>query len=104
MGSLEYEFEENDMNNPHKAQRHHEDSVAFQKRFPTDFNCLEKTVISNPFMLEKLILLDNHDERKFNDSVFEDIKIIVAEGENNSLISGRKGSSQRNYKLMLLSS
>ena len=36
----EYEFEENDMNSPHKAQRHHKDSVIFQKRFTTDVNCL----------------------------------------------------------------
>ena len=55
----EYEFEENDMNSPHKAQRHHEESVAFQKRFTTDVNCLEKAVISNPLMLEKPTVLNN---------------------------------------------
>ena len=59
------------MNNPHEAQRHHEDSVAFQKCFLTDVNCLEKVVISIPFMLEKLTVLNNHDKAKFNDSVFE---------------------------------
>ena len=30
------------MNSHHKAQRHHEDFVAFQKRFTTDVNCLKK--------------------------------------------------------------
>ena len=72
----EYEFEENDMNSPHEAQCHHKDSVAFKKIFTTDVNCLEKAFISNPFMFEKLTVLNNHDNVKFNDSVFEDIKII----------------------------
>ena len=72
----EYDFEENDMNSPHEAYRRHEDSVVFQKRFTTDVNCLEKAVISNPFRLEKLTVLNSHDKVKFNDSVFEDIKII----------------------------
>ena len=53
----EYEFEENDMNSRHEVQRHHEDSVAFQKRFTTDVNCLEKAVVRNSFMLEKLTIL-----------------------------------------------
>ena len=73
------------MNSPHEAQRHHEDSVAFQKRFTTDVNCLEKVVMSNPFMLEKVIVLNNHNKVKFNDSVFEDIKIIETEGEKQFL-------------------
>ena len=77
----ESEFEENDMNSPHEAQRHHEDSVAFQKRFTTDLNCLEKTVIGNTFILEKLMVLNNHDKAKVNDRVFEDIKIIETKGE-----------------------
>ena len=76
-----YEFEENDMNSPNEAQRHHEDSVAFQKCFTTDVNCLEKAVISNLFMLEKLTVLNNHNKTKFNDTVFEDKKIIKTEGE-----------------------
>ena len=73
------------MNSPHEAQRHHEDSVAFQKRLTTDVNCLEKTVISIPFILEKLTFLNNHDKAKFNDRVFEDIKIIETEGEKQFL-------------------
>ena len=60
----EYEFEENNMNSPHEAQRHHEDSVAFQKRFVTDVNYFEMAVISNPCMLENLILLNNHNKAK----------------------------------------
>ena len=68
----EYEFEEIDMNSPQDSQR--------QKRFTTDVNCLEKAVISNPFMLEKLFLLNNHNKEKLNDSVFEDIKTIETEG------------------------
>ena len=60
----EYEFEENNMNSPHEAQCHHEHSVAFQKRFITDVNCLEMAVISNPFMLEKLTLLNNYNKAK----------------------------------------
>ena len=81
----EYEFEENNMNSPHEAQRHHEDSVAFQKRFNTDVNCLEKAANSNPFMLEKLTVLNNHDQAKSNDRVFEDIKIIETEREKRFL-------------------
>ena len=73
------------MNSPHKAQCHHEISVAFQKRSTTDVNCLEKAAISNPFMLEKPTVLNNHDKVKFNDSVFEDIKIIETEGEKQFL-------------------
>ena len=57
----EYEFEENDMNSSYEVQRHHEDSVVFQKRFTTVGNCLEEAVISNPFILEKLTVLSNHD-------------------------------------------
>ena len=75
----EHEFEENNMNCLHEAQRHHEDSEAFQKRLTTDVNCLEKDVISKPFMLEKLTVLKNHDKAKFINSVFEDIKIIETE-------------------------
>ena len=47
--------------------------------------CLEKAVISNPFMLEKVTVLNNHDKAKFNNSVFEDIKIIETEGEKQFL-------------------
>ena len=68
----EYEFEEIDMNSPQDSQ--------CQKRFTTDVNCLEKAVISNPFMLEKLFVLNNHNKEKLNDSVFEDIKTIETEG------------------------
>ena len=42
------------------------------------------------------MVLNNHDKAKFNDRVFEDIKIIETEGKNNSLISGRKDWSQLN--------
>ena len=78
------------MNSRHEVQRHHEDSVAFQKRFTTDVNCLEKAVISNSFMLEKFTVLNNHDKAKFNDRTFEDIKSLKQKGKNNSFISGRK--------------
>ena len=64
------------MNIPHESQRHHEDSVAFQKRFTTDVNCLEKAAISNPFMLEKLTVLNNHNKVEFNHSIFKYVKII----------------------------
>ena len=69
------------MNSLHEAQLHHEDSVAFQKRFITDVTCPEKAVITNSFMLEKLNVLNNHDKAKFDNSVFEDIKIIETKGE-----------------------
>ena len=36
-------------------------------------------------MLEKLTVLYNHDKAKFNDGVFEDIKIIETEGEKQFL-------------------
>ena len=78
------------MNRRHKVRCHYEDSVTFQKCFTTDVNCLEEAVISNPFILEKRTALNNHDKTKFNDSVFENIKIIETEGEINSFISGGK--------------
>ena len=78
------------MNRRHKARRHYEDSVTFQKRFTTDVNCLWEAVISNPFILEKRTALNNHDKTKFNDSVFENVKIIETEGKINSFISGGK--------------
>ena len=81
----EYEFQESDINSPHEAQRHHEESVTFQKRLTTDVNCLEKALISIPFLLEKLTVLNNHDKAKFNNRVFEDIKIIETEGEKQFL-------------------
>ena len=58
-----------------------EDSVAFQKCFITDVNCLEKAVIRNLFMLGLFTVLNNHYKAKFNNSVFEDIKIIETEGQ-----------------------
>ena len=82
------------MNRRHKARRHYEDSVTFQKRFTTDVNCLEEAAISNPFILEKRSALNKHDKTKFNDRVFEDIKIIETEGEINSFIHGGKDWSQ----------
>ena len=92
------------MNSRHEVQRHHEDSVAFQKRFTTDVNCLEKAVVRDPFMLEKLTILSNHDKTNFNDRVFEDIKIIETEGEKQFLHFWEKRLvSQLNYQLMLLS-
>ena len=36
-------------------------------------------------MLEKLTVLNNHDKTKFNDIVFEDIKIIETEREKQFL-------------------
>ena len=81
----ECKFEENNVNSPHEAQHHQEDSVAFQKCFTTDVNCLQKAVISNPFMLKKLTILNNHNRAKFNDNIFEDIKIIETEGEKQFL-------------------
>ena len=78
------------MNRRHKARRHYEDSVTFQKRFTTDVNCLWEAVISNTFILEKRTALNNHDKTEFNDSVFENVKIIETEGKINSFISGGK--------------
>ena len=73
------------MNSPRKAQCRKKDSVAFQKRFATDLNCLEKTAISNPFMLEELTVLNNHDKAKFDNSISEDIKIFETDGEKQFL-------------------
>ena len=44
-----------------------------------------KGAISNPFILEKLAVLSNNYKAKFNDRVFEDIKIIETEGEKQFL-------------------
>ena len=73
------------MNSPRKAQCRKKDSVVFQKRFATDLNCLEKTAISNPFMLEELTVLNNHDKAKFDNSISEDIKIFETDGEKQFL-------------------
>ena len=81
----EYEFEENDLNSSHEAQRHQDVFVVFQERFTTDVGCLKKAAIGNPFMLEKLAVVNNHNKSKFNESVFEDMKIIEAEGEKQFL-------------------
>ena len=84
----EYEFEEqSDEVDPgtFEHDRHHEDTVAFQKRFSNYVDGLEKALISNPFKLEKLTVLNNHEKASFNDCVFEDLKIIGSEGENQFL-------------------
>ena len=60
-------------------------TVAFQKCFITDVNCLEKAVIRNLFMLDLFTVLNNHDKAKFNNGVFEDIKIIETEGQKQFL-------------------
>ena len=84
----EYEFEEQSEEvdpSTFEHDRHHEDTVAFQKRFSNDVDGLEKALISNPFKLEKLTALNNHEKASFNDCVFEDLKIIGSEGENQFL-------------------
>ena len=53
----EYEHEETELDSPHEAQHHHEDTMAFQKRFSADVSCLEKAIISNPLCLNKLTIL-----------------------------------------------
>ena len=68
-------------NSPYETQSHHEDFVAFQKRFTTDVNCLENTVISNPFMLEGSLSWTTTIRQNLNICVFEGIKIIETEGE-----------------------
>ena len=42
-------------------------------------------------MLEKVTILNNHNKGKFNDNVFEDIKIIETEGEKQFLYFLEKG-------------
>ena len=61
--------------------RHHEDTNAFQNRFTCDVEKLGQAIVSNPFKLDKLTVLNNHEKASFNDSVFQDLKIICSEGE-----------------------
>ena len=48
-------------------------------------------------------MLNNRNNKKLNDNVFEEIKTIEAEVENHFFISGRKNWSRLNYQLMVLS-
>ena len=75
----DFEFdEENDFGAD--PEKHHEDTLAFQKRFSSDVGRLEKAIITNPFKLEKLTVLNN-EEASFNTSVTEDLRVISEEGE-----------------------
>ena len=77
----EYESDDTDKNFKIEALHHHEDTAAFQKRFTRDVDTLDKAPMTNPFKQDKITVLNNHEKGKFNDSVFEDIKIIHREGE-----------------------
>ena len=77
----DYEFEETDSSSDHESQCHHEDSAAFQKRFTADIKSLNVALVSNPFLLERLTVLNNHDKAKFNDRVIEDIRVLESNGE-----------------------
>ena len=54
----EYEFEEIHINSLLEAKRHHEYSVAFQKRFITDVNCHEKAGKSRRYLLEDALKME----------------------------------------------
>lgn len=69
---------------------HYEDTNAFQKRFTKDAISLDKALRSNPYKLDKLTLLNNHEKGRYNDSVFEDLKTIKSEGGVSLLISCKK--------------
>ena len=72
----EYESDDTDEIFEIEALHHHEDTAAFQKRFTKGVDSLDKALMTNPFKQDKLTVLNNHEEDKFNDSVFEDVKII----------------------------
>ena len=48
-------------------------------------------------------MLNNHNKKKLNDNVFEEIKSTEAEMENHFFISGGKDWSRLNYQFMVLS-
>ena len=80
----EYEGdEEMDFNNI-EASHHHEDTATFKTRYSKDVCRLEEAIITNPFKLEKLTVL-NQETASFNASVFEDIESMSKKGEQQFL-------------------
>jgi hypothetical protein len=79
----EYEGDD-ELESDSRADHHHEDTAAFKDRFSKDVNNLDNAMVSNPFKLEKLTVL-NQEDASFNDSVFEDLKVMCAEGEKQFL-------------------
>ena len=76
----EYEGDD-ELESDSRIGHHHGDTAAFKDRLTKD---LENAMASNPFILEKLTIL-NQENASFNDSVLEDIKVMSAEGEKQFL-------------------
>ena len=85
LASIVNESEETYSGSNHESQCHHEDSAAFQKHFTADVKSLNPALVSNPFLLERLTVLNNHDIAKFNDRVIEDIRVLEFNREKQSL-------------------
>ena len=62
-------------------QKHHEDTVAFQKRFSDDVDKVQAGMIANPFMLGTMTKISNTNTT-FPDKVFEDMCVLAETGES----------------------
>ena len=60
--------------------KHHKGSELFQNQFPADVSVLKTSILTNPFKLNKLTLLNN-EKSTFNDIVYNDISKMSKLGE-----------------------
>ena len=60
--------------------KHHKGSEFFQNQFPADASVLKTSILTNPFKLNKLTLLNN-EKSTFNDIVYNDISKMSKLGE-----------------------
>ena len=60
--------------------KHHEDSEAFQNQFSADVSRLKTSILTNPFELNKLTVLNN-EKSNFNDIMYDDISKMSKLGE-----------------------
>ena len=60
--------------------KHHKDSKAFQNQFSADVSTLKTSILTNPFKLNKLTMLNN-EKFTFNDIVYNDTSKMSILGE-----------------------
>ena len=63
-----------------KPLKHLKDSEAFQSQFSADVSRLKTSILTNPFKLNKLTILNN-EKSTFNDIVYDDISKMLKLGE-----------------------
>ena len=76
--------------------KHHEDSEAFQNQFWADASRLKTSILTNPFKLNKLTLLNNK-KFTFNDVVYDYISKISKLGKNSLKRFGGTGLWRAKY-------